>query len=218
MTRSSSPWRTRQFFELGTSGIRTFAKPKCRYLRHQARAAEGPASTADFDSTEIRNLRLKILVTGAAGFIGFHTAKLLLERGDEVVGLDNLNEYYDVTLKHARLAILKGQPKRSSSSSSTSPTATVWLSYLPPRDSNESSTSVRKPACATASRTRCVHRQQRPRHDDACSKAAATTVSSISCSPRRAPCTARTRKCRSRCTRTSTIRCRSTRPPRRATS
>jgi len=50
---------------------------------------------------------LKLLVTGAAGFIGFHTAKALLERGDEVVGLDNLNEYYDVTLKHARLAILK---------------------------------------------------------------------------------------------------------------
>ena len=51
---------------------------------------------------------MKILVTGSAGFIGFHTSKLLLERGDEVVGLDNLNEYYDVTLKHARLANLKG--------------------------------------------------------------------------------------------------------------
>jgi UDP-glucuronate 4-epimerase len=50
---------------------------------------------------------LKILVTGAAGFIGFHTSKLLLERGDQVVGLDNLNEYYDVTLKNARLALLR---------------------------------------------------------------------------------------------------------------
>ena len=50
---------------------------------------------------------MKILVTGAAGFIGFHTARALLERGDEVVGLDNLSEYYDVTLKHARLDILK---------------------------------------------------------------------------------------------------------------
>ena len=54
---------------------------------------------------------MKILVTGAAGFIGFHTAKALLERGDEVVGLDNLNEYYDVTLKHARLDILKQRPQ-----------------------------------------------------------------------------------------------------------
>jgi UDP-glucuronate 4-epimerase len=54
---------------------------------------------------------LKLLVTGAAGFIGFHTAKFLLERGDEVVGLDNLNEYYDVTLKHARLDVLRRYPR-----------------------------------------------------------------------------------------------------------
>ena len=49
---------------------------------------------------------MKILLTGAAGFIGFHTAKVLLDRGDEVIGLDNLNAYYDVTLKEARLAQL----------------------------------------------------------------------------------------------------------------
>ncbi|MBI5076273.1 MAG: NAD-dependent epimerase [Nitrospirae bacterium] len=45
----------------------------------------------------------KILITGAAGFIGFHLSKGLLERGDEVVGLDNLNDYYDVNIKLARL-------------------------------------------------------------------------------------------------------------------
>jgi UDP-glucuronate 4-epimerase len=48
----------------------------------------------------------KILITGAAGFIGFHLTKRLLARGDEILGLDNLNEYYDVTLKEARLAQL----------------------------------------------------------------------------------------------------------------
>ena len=45
---------------------------------------------------------VKLLVTGAAGFIGFHTARRLLERGEEVVGLDNLNSYYDPGLKAAR--------------------------------------------------------------------------------------------------------------------
>jgi UDP-glucuronate 4-epimerase len=54
---------------------------------------------------------VKLLVTGAAGFIGFHTTKRLLERGDEVVGLDNLNDYYDPALKHARLDILRNHAR-----------------------------------------------------------------------------------------------------------
>ena len=53
---------------------------------------------------------MKILVTGAAGFIGMTTAARLLARGDEVVGLDNLNDYYDVRLKQDRLARLQPQP------------------------------------------------------------------------------------------------------------
>ena len=52
---------------------------------------------------------MKVLVTGAAGFIGYYTAKYLLDRGDTVVGLDNLNDYYDVNLKLARLANLEGR-------------------------------------------------------------------------------------------------------------
>lgn len=51
----------------------------------------------------------KVLVTGAAGFIGFHLSQQLLARGDKVIGLDNLNNYYDVTLKKHRLAQLQGK-------------------------------------------------------------------------------------------------------------
>ena len=51
---------------------------------------------------------MKILVTGAAGFIGMHSAKKLLDEGHEVIGIDNLNDYYDVTLKEDRLKLLEG--------------------------------------------------------------------------------------------------------------
>ena len=54
---------------------------------------------------------MKILVTGAAGFIGMHVASRLLERGDEVVGIDNLNDYYDPRLKLARLENLQPYPQ-----------------------------------------------------------------------------------------------------------
>jgi UDP-glucuronate 4-epimerase len=53
---------------------------------------------------------MKMLVTGAAGFIGFHTARRLLGRGDEVVGIDNMNSYYDPALKAARLDLLEQYP------------------------------------------------------------------------------------------------------------
>jgi UDP-glucuronate 4-epimerase len=53
---------------------------------------------------------MKFLVTGAAGFIGMHVAARLLERGDQVVGVDNLNDYYDVQLKRDRLAVLLTHP------------------------------------------------------------------------------------------------------------
>ncbi|MDH5305268.1 MAG: SDR family NAD(P)-dependent oxidoreductase, partial [Gammaproteobacteria bacterium] len=56
---------------------------------------------------------MKILVTGAAGFIGSATARQLLQRGDTVVGLDNFNDYYDVTLKEARAALLAPYDKFS---------------------------------------------------------------------------------------------------------
>jgi UDP-glucuronate 4-epimerase len=56
---------------------------------------------------------MKILLTGAAGFIGMHVAQILLKRGDEVVGIDNINDYYDPNLKLARLEQLKPHPNFS---------------------------------------------------------------------------------------------------------
>jgi len=53
---------------------------------------------------------MKVLVTGAAGFIGYHISRVLCQRGDEVIGIDNLNDYYDVGLKQARLAQLESLP------------------------------------------------------------------------------------------------------------
>ena len=50
---------------------------------------------------------MKILVTGVAGFIGMHSAKKLLDEGHEIIGIDNLNDYYDVSLKEDRLQTLK---------------------------------------------------------------------------------------------------------------
>ena len=56
---------------------------------------------------------MKTLITGTAGFIGMACAKRLLDRGNEVVGIDNLNDYYDVDLKQARLSMLLEYPKFS---------------------------------------------------------------------------------------------------------
>ena len=50
---------------------------------------------------------MKILVTGVAGFIGMHCAKKLLDDGHEIIGIDNLNDYYDVALKNDRLKTLE---------------------------------------------------------------------------------------------------------------
>jgi UDP-glucuronate 4-epimerase len=56
---------------------------------------------------------MRVLITGAAGFIGMHTSLKLLARGDEVIGVDNLNDYYEVSLKKARLARLQANPNFS---------------------------------------------------------------------------------------------------------
>jgi UDP-glucuronate 4-epimerase len=56
---------------------------------------------------------MNIVVTGAAGFIGFHVARALLQRGDQVLGVDSINDYYDPSIKHARLGLLRAFPRFS---------------------------------------------------------------------------------------------------------
>jgi UDP-glucuronate 4-epimerase len=70
----------------------------------------GVARMETADAKGIHNKQMTILVTGAAGFIGYHVSARLLARGHIVVGLDNLNAYYDVSLKEARLARLASDP------------------------------------------------------------------------------------------------------------
>ncbi len=78
---------------------------------------------------------MKILVTGAAGFIGMTTSLRLLARGDEVVGLDNLNDYYEVSLKENRLKRRDAPCRASVSSSSTWATAPGWRNCSPRKSS-----------------------------------------------------------------------------------
>lgn len=70
--------------------------------------AKDPHKSKNQDYTPVH---MKILVTGAAGFVGMHTCQRLLARGDTVLGIDNLNSYYDVALKRARLDILQPHPR-----------------------------------------------------------------------------------------------------------
>ena len=72
---------------------------------------------------------MKILVTGTAGFIGYHLALKLLQRGDVVIGLDNINDYYDVNLKYARLAELGIHGIDASSSANTMIQSTIYTNH-----------------------------------------------------------------------------------------
>ncbi len=103
---------------------------------------------------------MKILVTGTAGFIGYHLAKKLLERGDEVVGIDNINDYYDVNLKYGRLKELGIDRDEVESNNSTFNiivfirwTKKPWNNSSKQKSSMPSVTSPHKQVCATHLKT-----------------------------------------------------------------
>ena len=104
---------------------------------------------------------MAVLVTGAAGFIGAATARALLERGDEVVGIDNLNDYYDPALKQARLDNLARQFGNRFRFERVDFADAEALKRVDRRASSStaSSISARRPAFATASRTRSAYVQ-----------------------------------------------------------
>src|SRR5262249_39678721 len=102
----SSPWRAQP--SLLAAGPLAFSVLYCT-KRRQPSANSGQRARTGASSRHLKGSRLQepVLVTGAAGFIGMHVARRLLADGHDVVGLDNLNAYYDPRLKQARLAELE---------------------------------------------------------------------------------------------------------------
>ena len=116
---------------------------------------------------------MKILVTGSAGFIGYHLSKRLLEAGNQVVGIDSINDYYDVRLKYARLetaftgiSLRKDNRCRAivipltGSSKCTSKTDRPCKTCSELKNSMPSSIWRHRPAYAIRSKTPILHRQQ----------------------------------------------------------
>jgi len=160
---------------------------------------------------------MRVLVTGAAGFIGSGLSERLLARGDEVFGFDNLNNYYDVKLKEARLAKLTPHAAFRFMKASLEDRPAVekaFADFKPQRVVNLAAQagvrySIENPyAYVEANLVGFINILKR----------AVTAASNTWSTPRRVRCTARTANCRFRCAMRSIIRSACTRRPRKPTS
>ena len=143
---------------------------------------------------------MTVLVTGAAGFIGFHLSSRLLERGTAVLGFDNMNPYYDPALKRARLKQLQATSERTGTSFQ------LIEADLEDRAAMEAAFATHKPTkvvnlaaqagCATRSKTRRPISRATWWALATSLRAAATTASNTWCMPPAAACTAATQICR----------------------
>jgi nucleoside-diphosphate-sugar epimerase len=201
---------------MGAEGIRAAGKPNAvlfdvKYLL-PAGSVDGRLVRADAEST------MKILVTGSAGFIGSTLSQRLLERGDEVIGLDNLNDYYDVNLKRARWPVCNGRiPEFTEMCANLEdrPALTeTFVRHRPRRVVNLAAQagvrySIQNPhAYVDSNLVGFVNLLEACRHHAVEHLVYASTSSVYGANT----------GCRSRCTITSIIRCRCMPPPRKPTS
>ena len=208
--RTSPPWYGFQA-DLAIAGQMGIAAPSTRRVKRPGR--NGGASRCRAEDTMSDQA---ILVTGAAGFIGFHVARRLLAEGRNVVGLDSLNSYYDPALKQARLDILRGEPRfafradrsrRSRLDGNACSRNTAFQGW---------SISRRRPACVIRSIIRMPMPTPISRASSMCWKAAGITAAAIWSMRRRRRSTAPTPSCRFRWTTRPIIRSASTPRPKKA--
>ena len=154
---------------------------------------------------------MRVLVTGNAGFIGFHLVRRLLQRGDEVVGVDSVNDYYDVELKEKRLALLQAEADKAGANYSfvrgnLAERGHARKGVRRATRSTGSSISRHRPASATAWKIRTPMSRATSSPSPTCSRRAGMPACSTLPMPAPAASTAPTPACRSARRTASTIR------------
>ena len=209
--RSSAPWYGFKL-NLAIAAPVSIAGPSTRRVKRPGTAGANRCRDGNMMSDQT------ILVTGAAGFIGFHVARRLLAEGRSVVGLDNLNDYYDPALKTARLDILQARIAAFRSNGSIWPIAPRWRGCSPNTGSRGWCISRRRPGCAIRSTIRMPMPTPISKASSTCWKAAGIMAAATWSMRRRRRSTAPIPSCRFRSTTRPIIRSASMRRPKRPTN